>query len=308
MTLRLGGVHHITAIASDPQRNLDFYTGFLGLRLVKKTVNFDDPGTYHFYFGDYEGHPGTILTFFPWPGSRRGRQGAGQVTAVAFAVPPGSLRAWELRTAAERMLTDIVVERMGEKVLRMYDPDGLPVELIETPRTPVGSIGLFHCPTLATTNPEATARFLTETLGFRQVATNGKRIRFEVGDGGPGAVMDLCADPCTKAGLGGAGTVHHIAWRAADSASQRQWRERLTENGHYVTDVLDRQYFNSIYFREPGGILFEIATDPPGFAVDEPLDSLGTSLKLPSWLEPERDRIEAVLPRVQAHPTGVLEA
>ena len=303
MIPRLGGIHHITAIASDPQRNLDFYTGFLGLRLVKKTVNFDDPGTYHFYFADFEGRPGTILTFFPWPGASRGRQGAGQVTAVSFAVPPGSLRAWELRTAAERMLTDIVVERFGEKVLRMYDPDGMPVELIETPTAPVGSIGLFHAPTLATANPEATARFLTETMEFRQVSNNGKRIRFEAGDGGPGAMFDLCADPPAKSGLGGAGTVHHIAWRTVDDASQRLWRDRLVEGGRYVTDIMDRQYFHSIYFREPGGILFEIATEPPGFSVDEPVEALGTSLKLPPWLEPERDRIEAALPKVHAQPS-----
>jgi len=300
MTPSLGGIHHITAIASDPQRNLDFYTGFLGLRLVKKTVNFDDPGTYHFYFGGYDGRPGTILTFFPWPGARRGRQGAGQVTAVAFAVPPGSLRAWELRIAAERLLTDIVVERFGEKVLRMYDPDGMPVELIETPAAPVGSLGLFHCPTLATTDPEATARFLTETLGFRQVAKNGKRLRFGVGEGGIGATIDLCADACTNAGLGGAGTVHHIAWRTPDDQNQREWRDKLASSGHGVTDILDRQYFHSIYFREPGGILFEIATEPPGFTLDEPLESLGTALKLPPWLEPERAKIEAALPAVES--------
>jgi glyoxalase family protein len=308
MTSCLGGIHHVTAIASNPQRTLDFYIGFLGLRLVKKTVNFDDPGTYHFYFGDYEGHPGTILTFFPWPGAKRGRQGSGQITAVSFAVPPGSLRAWELRTAAERMLTDIVAERFGEKVLRMYDPDGMPVELIETPGAPVGNIGVFRCPTLASTNPEATARFLTETLGFRQVAHNGKRIRFEAAAGGAGRTLDMCAVPPPEAGLGGAGTVHHIAWRVADDESQREWRAKLAESGHYVTEILDRQYFHSIYFREPGGVLFEIATDPPGFAVDEPVESLGTSLKLPPWLEPERARIEAALPKVQAQPAGPVEA
>jgi glyoxalase family protein len=295
MSLAPGGIHHITAIAGDPQRNLDFYAGFLGLRLVKRTVNFDDPGAYHFYFGDHEGHPGTLLTFFPYPGARRGRQGAGQVTAVSLAVPPGSLRAWELRTAAERMLTDIVVERFDEKVLRLYDPDGLPVELIETPGAPVGCVRCLHSPTLNSTNPEATARFLTDIMGFRRVGADGKRVRFDAGNGGR---VDLCANPSPNAGFGGAGTVHHIAWRTPDDASQREWLAKLTDAGQQVTEIRDRKYFHSIYFREPGGILFEIATDPPGFTVDERLDSLGTALQLPAWLEPERDGIEAALPPV----------
>ena len=300
MVPRLGGVHHITAIASDPQRNLDFYTGFLGLRLVKKTVNFDDPGTYHFYFAGYEGRPGTILTFFPWPGARRGRQGAPQVTAVAFAVPPGSLRAWELRTAAERMLTDMLVERFGEKVLRMYDPDGMPVELIETPTAPVGSIGMFHSPTLVTPNPERTAQFLTGTLGFRQVVTNGKRSRFELADGGPGAICGPVLRSLAEGGAWGSGhgPPHRLSdARRPEPAAMARQTEGERPAGHRCPGPA---VLHSIYFREPGGILFEIATDPPGFTADEPLESLGTSLKLPPWLEPERSQIEAILPPVES--------
>jgi glyoxalase family protein len=292
----IGGIHHITAIASDPQRNVDFYSGFLGLRLVKKTVNFDDPGTYHFYFGDYEGHPGTILTFFPWPGARRGRQGNGQVTVVSYAVPPGSLQDWQRRAASERLLTDIVTERFGERVLRLYDPDGLAVELIETTRA-TSSLSYFHSATLAVADTAATTELLSR-MGFHGAATERSRTRYEIGGGGPGATVDLVQDPGAPRGLGGAGTVHHIAWRTPDDEQQLAWRSELERTGHHTTPVMDRMYFHSIYFREPGGILFEIATDPPGFTVDEPLETLGTRLTLPPWYEPMRDRIESTLPPV----------
>jgi glyoxalase family protein len=289
----IGGIHHITAISSDPQQTLDFYAGFLGLRLVKKTVNFDDPGTYHFYFGDYSGRPGTILTFFPWPGARRGRSGSGQVTAVALAVPEGTLARWDERARDERRLTDVVVERFGERALRMYDPDGMPVELIESAGAPA-EIGVFHSATLNGAN-EA---LLTETLGFRPVRREGSRARFEVAGGGLGATIDI-ETAGDRRGAGGAGTVHHIAWRTPDDEQQLAWRTELTAVGHEPTPVIDRNYFNSIYFREPGGVLYEIATDPPGFTVDEPLESLGSELKLPPQYEPLRARIEAALPMVE---------
>jgi glyoxalase family protein len=294
MTPTIGGIHHITAISSDPQQTIDFYSGFLGLRLVKKTVNFDDPGTYHFYFGDYQGHPGTILTFFPWPGARRGRAGAGQVTAVSLAVPPGSVDAvWQPRAREERRLTDVVVERFGERVLRLYDPDGLAIELVESPAAPP-EIGVFHSATMN----HADAGLLTATLGFRELAREGNRVRYEAGAGGLGATVDI-ETTGERRGSGGAGTVHHIAWRTPDDEQQLAWRTELASAGVEPTPVIDRNYFHSIYFREPGGVLYEIATDPPGFTVDEPLESLGSALKLPEQYESMRDRIEAVLPPVQ---------
>lgn len=293
----LGGIHHITAIASDPQRNLDFYTGFLGLRLVKKTVNFDDPGTYHFYFGDREGQPGSILTFFPWPGARRGRQGSGQVTAVSFAIPPGSVEKWVDKTKQASLLTDVVVERFGEKVLRLYDPDGLPIELIERADA-TESLSYFAPPTIELTSEEASVKLLTAHMGFREAAREGRRVRYQVGEDGPATTIDIETDESIPRGLQGAGTVHHIAWRTPDDSQQLRWQGELMRSGHATTQVMDRVYFHSIYFREPGGVLYEIATDQPGFAFDEPVNSLGSALKLPPWLESQRDRIEARLPQV----------
>jgi glyoxalase family protein len=289
----IGGIHHITAISSDPQQTLDFYSGFLGLRLVKKTVNFDDPGTYHFYFGDYHGHPGTILTFFPWPGARRGRAGAGQVTSVSLGVPSGSLQSWETRTRDERRLTDVITERFGERLLRLYDPDGLPIELIETPSAP-SEIGIFHSATLNNADPG----LLTNTMGFREVGREGARVRYEVAEGGLGATIDI-ETTGDRRGSGGAGTVHHIAWRTPDDEQQLAWGTEVTAAGSEPTPVIDRNYFHSIYFREPGGVLYEIATDPPGFTIDEPLEILGSELKLPPQYESYRERIEAFLPPVQ---------
>ena len=298
MNPTIRGIHHITAISSDPQQTIDFYSGFLGLRLVKKTVNFDDPGTYHFYFGDYHGHPGTILTFVPWPGARRGRAGAGQVTAGALAVPPGSLARWQEKANDERRLTDVAAERFGEPTLRLYDPDGLPIELIESPAAPT-EIGVFHSATLNNADPG----LLTNTMGFREGGREGDRVRYEVAEGGPGATIDIQTTG-DRRGAGGAGTVHHIAWRTPDDEEQLAWRTELIAVGNEPTPVIDRNYFNSIYFREPGGVLYEIATDPPGFTVDEPLETLGSELKLPAQYEPYRSRIEAALPPV--HAPGVI--
>ena len=296
----ISGIHHITAIASDPQRNLDFYVQFLGMRLVKRTVNFDDPGTYHFYYGDRSGRPGTILTFFPWPGAARGKHGTGQVTVTSFAVPQGSLEYWAERAKQFGFEAESLEPRFGERVLRVLDTDGLAIELIDSaPASSDTGIQIIGSATLAEANPARTPELLTGTLGFREVAREGDRIRLEAGEGGPGSIVDVTADPAAKRGLGGAGTVHHIAFRTPDDEHQLRWSEILMREGRQVSPVMDRNYFHSIYFREPGGILFEIATDPPGFMIDEPEESLGTALKLPPEYESMRQRIEDTLPRIE---------
>lgn len=301
------GIHHITAIADDPQRNVDFYTGVLGLRLVKITVNFDDPGSYHFYYGDGHGHPGTIMTFFAWPGARRGRVGNSQVTATSFAIPAGSAQFWMDRFAAGAVDFENTEERFGQTVIPFADPDGLRLELIETPgidpshRWMEGgvpaevAIAGFHSATLSETGYERTARLLTENMGFRLVNQDRNRFRYEVGSGGASKIVDLTCVPAAVEGRVAVGTVHHIAWRTPDDAQQLDWLGELSRLDYNVTPVIDRMYFHSIYYREPGGVLFEIATDPPGFSIDEPLEKLGTALKLPPWLEPHRNRIEAAL-------------
>ncbi|HKV09113.1 MAG TPA: ring-cleaving dioxygenase [Thermoanaerobaculia bacterium] len=310
MTKPIEGIHHVTALASDPQANVDFYTGVLGLRLVKKTVNFDDPGTYHFYYGDETGNPGTIMTFFPWPMARRGTRGAGQATVTSFSVPEGSLGYWTERLERHGVLFESPRERFDEEVMTLFDPDGLQLELVARagdPRAPweTGPVPAEHAvrgfegTTLTEWNPEITSELLTGTLGFRPVAQASSRFRFEVGAGGPGTRVDVVASPAAERGRISAGTVHHVAWRVADEQVQESWRQTIAEEGLYVTPILDRQYFRSIYFREPGGVLFEIATDPPGFTWDEPVEALGSGLKLPPWLEPERQRIESVLPPVE---------
>lgn len=306
------GLHHVTAIASDPQANADFYVSLLGLRLVKRTVNFDDPTTYHLYYGDEVGAPGTILTFFPWPGAPRGIHGTGQTTATAFAVPTGSLAWWMDRLAAAAVEFRGPEERFGQRVLPLSDPDGLTVELIEQgdaerrgwwPEGPVPerqAIRGFHGVTLTIESYEKTAAVLTETLGFRPIAQDQARFRYGSGSGAPGALVDVLSAPGQRAGRVAAGAVHHIAFRCASDEDQLAWQARVADDGLYVTPVMDRQYFHSIYFREPGGVLFEIATDPPGFATDETRETLGTALKLPPWLEERRKYIEDRLPPLHA--------
>ncbi len=306
--MKLLGIHHITAIASDPQRNLDFYTRTLGLRLVKRTVNFDDPGSYHFYFGDRVGTPGTIITFFPWPGARRGTRGTGQVVATSFAVPPAAISYWKSRLANEHVTYEELPLRFGNNVLRFADPDGLILELIasehlentdpgyktEVPR----EFGLrgFHAPTLEVQTAKLSERLLTETFGFKIIAQEKDRRRFSVDETATAAQLDLIERPASGYGQIAAGTVHHIAFRVADAEQQLLWHKTLSDLGLRVTPVIDRQYFHSIYFREPGGILFEIATDGPGFATDEPVKHLGESLRLPPQFESHRDSIERALP------------
>jgi glyoxalase family protein len=328
--MRSTGIHHITAIAGDPQTNLDFYTGALGLRFVKRTVNFDDPGSYHFYFGDNIGSPGTIITFFPWPGARRGSRGSGQVTVVSFAIPQNTIAFWQERLRANNVLAEEISERFGNKALRFLDPDGLMLELIEAPVIPsenpspartAGSrgeifkvtstrpldvarderVGGFAAPTLEVRHLDRTEELLTEVLGFEFVSEENNRRRLRGAGSNAAADVDLVR---SDAGFGqiAAGTVHHIAFRAADNEEQLHFREQLIARGLHVTPVIDRQYFHSAYFREPNGILFEIATDAPGFLTDESADELGETLKLPPMYESARAEIERVLPPIQLHP------
>ena len=300
MDAKILGIHHVTAIAGAPQPNVDFYTGFLGMRLVKKTVNFDDPNTYHFYYGDRTGSPGSILTFFPWPGARRGSHGSGQVTVTSFAVPLGSIGRWRERARAHEVSTDAIVSRFDEEVLTLRDPDGLQLELIASLDAGEGdAIGKIHSATISEEAYGETAKLLTETMGFRLTGEHHNRLRYEVAVGGPGATVDVLSTPELRQGSGGAGTVHHIAWRTADNQQQSVWQQYLTELEYNVSPVMDRQYFQSIYFREPGGVLFEIATDAPGFTVDEPLESLGTGLMLPPVYEKLRKQIELKLPEIR---------
>lgn len=310
MTEPIAGIHHVTAIATDPQRNLNFYAGVLGLRLVKRTVNFDDSGTYHFYFGDETGRPGTILTFFPWVLARRGSRGAGQATVTSFSVPEGSLSFWRERLESHRVVQEDPASRFAEEVLTFLDPDGLKLELVAHARASEGepwagggvpaehAIRGFHSVTLTEKNLRETAELLTETMGYRATVESGRRYRFEARDGGRGSVVDVLHAPESPYGQVAAGTVHHVAFRVDDDDAQKVWRERIDDLGLHVTPVLDRQYFHSVYFREPGGVLFELATDPPGFTLDEAVEDLGSGLKLPPWLEEQRSRIESILPEV----------
>jgi len=311
MTRAILGIHHITAITSDPQRNIDFYTGILGLRLVKVTVNFDDPGSYHLYYGDGRGSPGTILTFFAWPGARRGRHGNSQVTATSFAVPRGSMQFWLDRFAAKAIDFDSPSERFGHQLLPFADPDGLKLELVESALSdsshawtgggvPMDSaISGFHSATLTETGYERTAALLTDTMGFRIAGQEQNRFRYEIGGGGASKTVDVICAPDGLEGRVAVGTVHHIAWRTADDAQQLDWQKEIARRGHDVTPVMNRIYFHSIYYREPGGILFEIATDSPGFVIDEPVEKLGSGLMLPPWLEAQRSKIERMLPPVK---------
>jgi glyoxalase family protein len=309
------GLHHVTAIASDPQPNLDFYTQVLGLRLVKRTVNFDDPGTYHFYFGDDVGSPGTILTFFPWPNAERGSAGAGEVTHTAFSVPLASIAYWEQRLTERGLLFESSGHRFQEEVLTLADPDGMKIEIVGH-----ADAGAAHAPRFSDVPAEHAIRGLfgvtmleidaeetTKTLavmGFRKVAEEGNRLRFAaVGNGQAPALgdhIDVIVDPHASFGQSGAGSVHHIAFRVANAASQLEWRAEIGKHIQ-TTAVLDRDYFQSIYFREPGGVLFELATDNPGFAIDEPLESLGERLCLPGWLESRRLELAERLIPIRLH-------
>jgi glyoxalase family protein len=305
------GIHHVTAIAGDPQRNLDFYATTLGLRLVKLTVNFDDPGTYHFYYGDELGRPGSLLTFFSWPGGQPGRQGTGQAAAVALSIVPGSLGFW-----IERLLTNGIkyqgpARRFDEQVLTLTDPDGLLLELVASPRAPADPTWLdgplpaehairgLHGTTLWEDGDTGSATFLSGTMGFEAAGEANGLLRFQSAASGVGSVVYLRRAPGFWLGAGGVGTVHHVAFRAATDQAQLEKRMEIAAQGREITPVIDRQYFHSVYFTEPGGVLFEIATDGPGFAIDESPAELGTHLKLPPMYEASRPDIERTLPPIR---------
>jgi glyoxalase family protein len=307
--MKLRGIHHITAIASDPQRNVDFYAQILGLRFAKRTVNFDDPSTYHLYFGDRTGRPGTAITFFAWPGARRGSRGTGQVIAASFAIPRGSIDYWKSRFAEHRVFCEEIPSRFDAAVLRLNDPDGLLLELIESAQ--LDDVDLkyeseapnkfaihgFHAPTLEVQQAKPTEELL-KNLGFELTAEEKSWRRFSLNSKSTSAQVDLVERADGQFGVNSAGTVHHIAFRCADEKEQLRWRKQLDELGLHVTPVIDRFYFHSIYFREPGGILFEIATEGPGFTVDEPVEHLGENLKLPPQYEEHRAEIDRVLPPI----------
>jgi len=303
------GIHHVTAIAGDPARNLNFYKRDLGLRFVKRTVNFDDPSTYHFYFGDANGSPGTILTFFVWPKAVAGSPGGGEVHQTAFRVPLSSLDYWTKRLTERGVSCQAMETRFGEPVLPFFDPDGMRLMLVgvagaeSEPAWSNGEISKdyavrgFHGATLVLDSAERTGAILTDVLGFREVGREGALTRFTASGDAKGCLIDIQEKAGAMRGHQGRGSVHHIAFRAADDAQQAMMAEKLI-SGHqrHPTEQKDRNYFRSIYFREPGGVLFEIATDIPGFAVDETVDMLGRNLKLPGFLETRRREIESGLP------------
>ncbi|RKP51676.1 ring-cleaving dioxygenase [Cohnella endophytica] len=313
MTQQTSGIHHVTAFVRHAQATVDFYAGALGLRMVKKTINFDAPEVYHLYFGNEGGRPGTIITFFPWPTSRQGRIGGGQVGITTYVVPVGALEFWKARFDKLGLKYELTT-RFGEELVQLSDPDGLCLEIVEREDGPQSgwtfggipadkAIKGFGGAVLFSTAPARTAAVLEQVMGMRRIAQEGDFARFQA-TGDLGNLIDVNVEPMAP-GVGGAGTVHHIAWRASDDEDHARWRSLVEENGFHPTPFIDRQYFNAIYFREEGGILFEIATDPPGFARDEPAETMGEKLMLPEWFEAHRAEIEAGLPPIQVR---VLEA
>lgn len=304
------GLHHVTAIGGNPQKNIDFYIKGMGLRLVKKTVNFDDSKTYHLYYGDTAGSPGSLMTFFPWNGVPQGTIGSGQSTTTAFSVPQGSIGWWKRHFSDLGIESSVVEVSPDEERLSLRDPDGLQLDLVASsvadPRDPWDSASVpaeyairgQHSSVLTVADPAGTVSVLTHDLGLELISETPGRFRFAAGEGAAGGIVDVVADSSAPVGLTAGGTVHHIAFRAPDAAAQLQWRDELMDRGLQVTQVLDRQYFTSIYFREPGGVLFEIATDTPGFDIGEPLLELGRGLKLPPWLEPSREMIERSVAKI----------
>lgn len=298
---KIPGLHHVTAISGPPQANVDFYAGTLKQRLVKKTVNFDAPDTYHLYYGDPQGSPGTILTFFPFAEAGPGRAGPGMASAYAYAVPKDGFDALVHDLSQGDTHIPAPVTRFGQRVITLRDPDGAPVELVETDGA-TDSHG-FHSVTLWERDPDPTARLLTEAFGYQvqgsERSPGGERLRLKAPGNERANIIDIWRADVPAAPRPGKGTIHHIAFRARTQQDQNHWQEALLEFGHRTTPVIDRQYFNAIYFREPGGVLFEIATDPPGFAVDEPAETMGSQLMLPPQHERLRPQIEATLPRLK---------
>ena len=310
MEPRILGLHHVTAIAGNAQRNHDFYTRVLGLRFVKKTVNFDDPGTYHLYYGDETGAAGTILTFFPWAHITPGRRGTGQATEIGYSVPAGSFAFWMERFDAHGVTYNQPSEKFGESYLTFLDPDGLKLELIvsktDDPRTPwttpevgtdVATRG-FHTVTLTLANAKGTAEILTDVFGYTLLEQHVNRSRYVTDTVQGAAYIDLVEVAGEPPSITAGGSVHHIAFRVKDNEAELYFRKKLLEKGLQPTPQIDRDYFHSVYFREPGGVLFEIATENPGFTVDEPLAELGTHLMLPKQHESRRTQLEASLPPI----------
>ena len=319
MPANLLGIHHVTSITADAQRCVDFYVSVLGLRFIKKSINQDMPDTYHIYFGDNVGSPGTAMTFFGWPDWPKRRAGSGQITTVSFSVPSGSLDFWNGRLT-KLGLSAKRASRFGTDAIVLADPDGIEVELVAQsskqpwvawPDGPVDrdhAIRGFHSVTMTVAEATATFDLLARAMGFRKTAHEGNRTRFETGEGGPHSIIDVVESPEGPEGEESIGTVHHVAWRASDAAHQSAWREAVVKTGLNVTPVIDRYYFKSIYFREPGGVLFEIATDGPGFTVDETVENLGSSLSLPPWFQVRRDRLDVTLPPIVVPTTATTGA
>lgn len=311
---QINGLHHVTAMASSPQRNVDFYAGILGLRLVKKTINFDAPDVYHLYYGDETGQPGSIMTFFPFRNMQPGAQGVGQAATTTFSIPSGAVSYWRKRLAHFNIKHKPPQNRFNEVVIYLEDYDGLGLELIANDRDDrapfsYGQIPLehairgFYSVELWEHTYERTESMLVQQLNHAFVAEQGQRRRYSTdAQGKPGQIIDVLWDAQKRAGAGGSGTVHHIAFDTASDETQLAIREQLIRSGTYTTEVLDRQYFHSIYFREPGGVLFEVATTPPGFLYDEPVAELGSGLKLPPWEEHRRAYIEQLLDPITLNP------
>lgn len=301
------GIHHITAFVREAQETVDFYAGVLGLRMIKKTINFDAPEVYHLYFGDEMGDPGTVITFFPSAGSRKGRIGAGQVGVTTYVVPVGALDFWKERL--ERFhISYTRMERFAESYLQFSDKAGLRLEIVEREEGPeskwsFGAVPVnkaikgFGGAVLYSEAPDKTANLLEQVMGLERIGEEAGLTRFKA-SGDLGNMIDVNVNPM-EMGSGGAGTVHHIAWRAKDDEEHALWRGHVQKHGYHPTPIVDRQYFNAIYFREEGGILFEIATDTPGFARDEQPEKLGEKLMLPEWFEDSRSAIEANLPPIE---------
>lgn len=307
MEKAINGIHHITVMASDPQANHDFYTQTLGMRFIKKTVNFDAPDVYHLYYGDEIGTPGTILTFFPFPDARRGKRGAGEINIVSFSVPSDSLQYWIDRFADLAIDFSGPSKKFGYEYISLLDPDGMKIEIVADPNVnkingwnsgivpPEHTIRKFFGSTFYLNNSVPTEKLIIETMGAKFIAAEGSIKRYSFGENENLAFVDIVEDKNLPRASSGAGSVHHIAWRTSNDEEQLNWRNKIIGDGFYPTEVVNRNYFHSIYFREPGGVLFEIATDGPGFLIDEKIDSLGEDLKLPEWHEPKRKLIEQIL-------------
>lgn len=315
MTVKPHGIHHVTAIAGNPQRNVDFYTRALGLRLVKQTVNFDAPHVWHLYYGDEHGSPSSILTFFPWPGVSKGKDGAGMTSATSLSVPLESLGFWTQHLNSLGIESELIKGIDGQELLELRDYDGMRLQLVGTKGDSrsgwdgVGNIPAehavkgLHSVELSETVLDPTACMLQDLLGMSFNGESAGRANFAMAEGSSGAQVEVIGGVRDR-GFQAGGTVHHVAFSAPDLATMEIWQQELRERGVAVTEIMDRQYFKSIYFREPGGVLFEIATDEPGFAIDEPLLELGKKLKLPPWLEPTRDQIQNSLPEIKVDADG----